>query len=375
MRIAINTRFGAYEYLEGYGRFSREISYGLATENPADDFFFYYDQKPVGNTLNFENVNPIVMGPPARHPLLWKYWYDVRIPASLSKHKAEVFLSPDGICSLNTKLPQVLVIHDLAFLHYPGFMPKSQYWFYKQYTPQFIRKAKRIITVSTFSKNDILEQYPFAKDKIDVVYNAADPAFRPISWAEKEQWKESFSGGREYFLYLGSIHPRKNLINLLKAFSGFKKRQKTNMQLIIAGRMAWQHEDFTKALSTYKFRDDVKLTGYVTQSDLVRLMGSAYALVYPSVWEGFGMPVLEAMQAGVPVICSTTSALPEIAGEAALYFDPMNPEDIGRQMAKVYKDEIARSLMIVRGLEKAGTFNWSHSCKQVREILQEAVTG
>ena len=372
MRIAINTRFGAYEYQEGYGRFSREISYGMAAAYPDDEFFFYYDQPLKPNELQFPNVNQIVAGPPARHPLLWKYWYDLRVPALLSKNDAAVFFSTDGICSLNTKVPQVLAIHDLAFLHYPRFLPKAQQWFYKQFTPGFIKKARRIITVSSFSRSDLLKQYPFAKDKVEVVYNAADSAFHPLTWSEKEACKEAFTEGREYFLYVGSIHPRKNLINLLKAFSGFKKRQKTNMQLVIAGRMAWQHEDFTQALSTFKFRNDVKLTGYIPQDDLVKLMGSAYALVYPSVWEGFGMPVLEAMQSGVPVLCSGSSALPEIAGDAALYFDPLKPEDIGQQLAHVYKDEHARSLMIERGLLRAGTFSWSQSCKQVREILQEA---
>jgi glycosyltransferase involved in cell wall biosynthesis len=177
-----------------------------------------------------------------------------------------------------------------------------------------------------------------------------------LTWSEKENWKEHFTGGCEYFLYVGSIHPRKNIINLLKAFSGFKKRQKTNMQLVITGRMAWQQEDFTKALSTFKFRKDVKLTGFIPQDDLIKVIGSAYALVYPSVWEGFGMPVLEAMQSGVPVLCSGTSALPEIAGDAALYFDPLKPDDMGEQLAHVYKDEHARSLMIEKVLNVQGLF-------------------
>ena len=213
------------------------------------------------------------------------------------------------------------------------------------------------------------------KDKIEVVYNAADPSFRPLGWSEKEAWKDQFTEGREYFLYVGSIHPRKNLINLLKAFSGFKKRQKTNMKLVIAGRIAWQSEAFTSALATFKFRDDVILTGFLPQEQLLSLMGSAYALVYPSLWEGFGMPVLEAMQSGVPVLCSRNSSLPEIAGNAGLYFDPLDAEEMGKQLALVYKDEQARGRMIEQGLERAASFSWAKSCKQVREILQDAATG
>ena len=130
----------------------------------------------------------------------------------------------------------------------------------------------------------------------------------------------------------------------------------------------------TKALSTFKFRNDVKLTGYLPQEDLVKLMGSAYALIYPSVWEGFGMPVLEAMQAGVPVLMFRHKCFARNCGGCGLFFDPLKPEDIGQQMAHVYKDEQARSLMIERGLARAASFSWSQSCKHVREILQDAAS-
>jgi glycosyltransferase involved in cell wall biosynthesis len=169
MRIAINTRFGAYDYQEGYGRFIREISQGMAAANPDDNFFFYSDQPYTTALQQFSNVQSIIAGPPAKHPLLWKFWYDVRIPALLTKNQAAVFFSPDGICSLRTKVPQVLAIHDLAFLHYPQYLPSSQQWFLKQYTPAFIRKASRIITVSSFSRSDLLKKYPIIKDKVDVV--------------------------------------------------------------------------------------------------------------------------------------------------------------------------------------------------------------
>lgn len=374
MRVAINTRFGNYAYREGYGHFIREIADRLVAAHPADAYFFYADRPFPGSDNCPANLHRRVAGPPARHPLLWKYWYDLRIPALLARDKADVFFSPDGICSLTTARPQVLAIHDLAFLHYPAFLPRQQQWFYQYYTPRFIRKAARIITVSEWSKADIIRQYPFAKGKVEVVYNAADKAFRPRSYAEKEAWKEQFTDGREYFLCVGSIHPRKNLINLLKAFSLFKKRQRTNMLLVITGRMAWQHEPFQQALSTFKYREDVKLTGYLPQDQLSALMAAAYALVAPSLWEGFGIPVLEAMQSGVPVLCADNSAMPEVAGGSALTFDPLQPVAMAEQMARIYKDEPERERLISLGLTRAGHFNWDDTATRVREILQTAAS-
>jgi glycosyltransferase involved in cell wall biosynthesis len=371
MRIVINTRFANYAYEEGYGRFTREISGRLPAIADSDEFLFLYDRDIGSETEAMERVSHHVTGPPARHPLLWKFWYDYRVPAFLRRQRADVFLSPDGLCSLRTKVPQVMVIHDLAFLHYPAFLPRWQQSYLARHTPACIRKAARVITVSEFSRTDILRHYPFAEGKLEVVHNAADPAFLPLDWSVRQQSMDRYAEGCAYFLVVGSIHPRKNLINLLKGFSIFKKRQRSNMKLVITGRMAWQHGDFEEMLSRYVYRADVKLTGYLPGNELPALVGGAYALVYPSLWEGFGIPVLEAMQAGVPVLCSGNSALPEVAGEAGLFFDPLQPEDIAAQLSRVYKDEPGRAVMIRRGLERASGYRWEASARRVSEILRE----
>jgi glycosyltransferase involved in cell wall biosynthesis len=378
MRIAVNARFGAYPYEEGYGRFVREIASRLTQFNSTDEYLFLYDQLS-GPALSMPpfplrpgaRVSHRVIGPPAKHPLLWKLWYNFRVPPALRSFQASVFLSPDGICSLTTRVPQVLVVHDLAFLHFPGSLPRAQYRYYKANTPRFIRKAAAVVTVSEFSKQDILRHYPHAEGKLHVVSNAADERFRPLNWQAREAAKERFAEGREYFVYTGSIHPRKNLINLLKAFSIFKKRQQTGMKLVLAGRLAWQHEDFTEALARYKYRDDVILAGYVPAEDLAELVGGAYALVYPSRWEGFGLPLVEAMQSGVPVLCSGVSAMPDTVADAGLLFDPEDPDDIARQMMRIFIDETERGRLVDRGLERARLFSWDESARRMHEILHE----
>ena len=226
MRIAVNTRFLLRDYLEGYGYFVFEIFSYLTNKHPEHQFIFIFDRPYDKRFIFSSNIIPVVVGPPARHPLLWKFWFDIKIPRILKKYKADVFVSADGLCSLTTRVPQCLVVHDLAFIHYPSHIKKSHSLFYKRYTPKFLHKAKTVATVSEFSKQDIVRYYKINPDKINVVYSAAKEIFKPVRSDDRETTKNKYTGGKEYFLYVGAVHPRKNLVSLLKAFSVFKKRQK-----------------------------------------------------------------------------------------------------------------------------------------------------
>lgn len=373
MKIAVNTRFLLKEYLEGYGYFIYETFKRITAAHPEHEFIFIFD-RPYDQRFVFgSNVKAVVTGPPARHPLLWKLWYDIKIPALLRKYKADVFVSCDGFCSLGTKVPQCLMVHDLAFLHYPSLIPKSHLLYYKRYTPKMLAKAKAITTASAFSKNDIIDQYVVSADKINVVYNAAKEIFVPLTDEEKQATKAKYTGRKEYFIYAGAIHPRKNLVNLLKAFSLFKKRQQSSMKLVLTGRLAWKYDSFVKNLKTYKYRDDVVMTGYVGEEEIKKLIGSAYAMVYPSLFEGFGVPVLEAMQSDVPVITSLNSSMQEIAKEAALYADPESPADIAEKMMLLYKDERLRSQLIEKGRVTGKQYSWEQSAEHLWQSIEKAM--
>lgn len=370
MRIAINARFTGQLVTEGYGRFTSGLVNAMALSFPTDQYVMMYDRPPLQTSvMHNRNVVGITRGPAARHPLLWKIWYDVSMPAMARKSGADLIFSPDGFCSLTTRIPQVLAIHDLAFMHYPSGINSLYRSYYRHYTPQFIRRARHIVTVSEFSKESILHHYPQASGKISVVYNAADPGFQPLGWQEKEHVKDRFTNGQEYFLYAGAIHPRKNLINLLKGFSWFKKRHQSHMKLVLAGRMAWGNDDFEKQLQLYKYRNDVVITGYLPDEQMQALTGAAYALVYPSYWEGFGLPVLEAMQSAVPVITSSNSSMPEVAGDAGLYNEPADAEGWGKAMGLMYKDEQLRSRLIEKGLERARMFSWEESAARLHDLF------
>ena len=371
MRIAINAIFLQKDRLEGYGHYVKEVFSRMVMQHPEHEFILVYD-RPHNEEFNFgSNITSIIVSPAARHPLAFKYWYDVKAPLALRSLKPDVWVQPYGFCSLSTGIPQVLLVHDLAFKHYPKFVSWYHRLYYQQFTKKFIAKAKTIVTVSAFTKTDLIKQYAVRDEKIHIVHGAAGKWFHPVPWQVKEDVKDSFADGREYFLFTGGIHPRKNLITLLKAFSLFKKWQKSNMKLLVAGRLAWQYDDIVQKLKTYKYRDDVVLLGYLPDEQLARVTASAYALVYPSYFEGFGLPIVEAMQSEVPVITSNTSSMPEIGGDAALYADPNDPEAIAKHMLNLYKDEALRSGLIEAGKLQAAKFSWDTAAQLLWKIISD----
>ncbi len=373
MQIAVNAIFLQKTSLEGYGWFVQEVFKRLVIQHPEHEFIFVFD-RPYNESFVFaKNVTPVVVKPAARHIFSFKYWYDLKAPMALKKFQPAIWVQPYGFCSLTTKTPQLMVVHDLAFLHYPKFISWHQRWYYQRFTPKFLKKAKQIVTVSEFSKQDILLHYLVEANKLSVVHGAAREGFDPLDWGSKDATKASYADGREYFLFVGGVHPRKNLMNLLKAFSLFKKWQHSNMKLLVVGRLAWQYGDIVEKLKTYKYREDVVMLNYVSEQTLTQLTASAYALVYPSFFEGFGLPILEAMQSGVPVITSNTSSMPEIAGEAALFASPDDPDAIAKQLLLIYKDESAREKLIEAGKLRAASFSWDDTANKFWEAILKTV--
>lgn len=374
MVIAVNTRFLIAGELEGFGHYIQEMMSRITVAHPEHQFVFIFD-RPFKKTFDWPaNVKAEVLAPPARHPLLWKFWYDYKIPLLLKKIKADVFLSPDGFCSLRTKVSQCLVVHDLDYLHHPAFNKRSHILYYKKYTPKCLAAADRVVTVSHFSKKDIVDNYPQIENRIDVIYNGVRECFQPLSFEDRSSVKQKYTDGKEYFLYAGAIHPRKNLVNLLKAFSLFKKRQQSGMKLVIAGRVAWMSEKFIEALKSYKYRNEVVRTDYLEEKEFARLIGAAYGFIYPSLLEGFGMPVAESMRSGVPVITSAGTAMEEITAGAALLADPTDPASIASQMMLLYKDEDLRSRLKREGLSVSENYNWDKASGLLWESILKAAT-
>lgn len=373
MRIGVNTRLLLKGKLEGIGWFTYQTLERMVRNHPEHEFVFFFD-RPYDESFVFaRNVTPVVVAPQARHPILFKIWFDFMLPMALKKHKVDVFLSPDGFCSLTTKVPTCLVIHDLAFEHYPEHFIPSHRFYWKHFTPRFAEKADRLITVSTYSKNDIHEKYGIDKDKIDIVYNGAHDEYKPLSWNEREEVKKKYADGCEYFVFAGALHPRKNILNLLKAFVAFKKMQRSDMKLVIVGRFAWKYEEVLEMKEEMPFKEDVKWVGYMNVDELSKVVGAAYVMVYASLFEGFGIPILEALQCNVPSIVSDTSSMPEVAGETGLLCNPNEPEDIAAKMEMLYKDEALRAKLISKAPEQVKKFDWDTSAKNLYDSLMKCV--
>lgn len=374
MRIAVNTRLLLKGKLEGIGWFSFETLKRMTRKHPEHEFIFIFDRPYSREFIFSENITPVVIGPPARHPILFFIWFEIQIPKVLKKYNADVFLSPDGYLSLKTKVPQLAVIHDISFAHRPGDIPLMKRWYYNFFFPRFARKARRIATVSEYSKNDIAKTYRLTTEKMDVVYDGCNENFRPYSNEEQRMIREKYTQGVPYFLFVGALHPRKNVAGLLKAFDVFKAETGRMEKLLIVGGEMHKTGEISETWQKMRFKNDVVFTGRVAQEEVYGIFGAALSLVFVPFFEGFGIPILEAMSAGVPVICSNTTSMPEVGSDAVLYVDPENIGQIANAMEKIVSDSELRNELIDKGFRHKMNFSWDKTAGLLWDSINKVGT-
>jgi glycosyltransferase involved in cell wall biosynthesis len=312
---------------------------------------------------------------PTRHILIFIPWFELLLPYVLRKEKADIFLSPDGHISLLSRVPAIPVIHDLNFEHYPAQLPRLVRWYYRLFFPRFAKKAARIATVSAYTKADIVKQYGVNPDKIDVTYNGCNERYHPLGIAEQETARLTWSDGQPYFIFIGLIIPRKNLVRLLQAFELLKERSNSKVKLLVVGSKKWWDAEHEATLKKMKHAQDVVFLGRRGADELARLLGSALALTYVPVFEGFGIPILEAFAAGVPVITSSVTSMPEVSGDAALLADPFNPESIAEAMEKVLSNENLRETLREKGLKRKNDFSWDETAERLWQCVEKVIRG
>lgn len=375
LKIAVNTRLLLPNKLEGIGWFSYEILKRMVASHPEDEFLFIFDRPYDKKFIFGDNVHPIVIGPPARHPVLFKIWFDWSVTSILKKHKPDIFLSPDGYLSLRTDVPSVAVIHDLNFEHYPKDLKSSHSKYYRKNFPLFAKKAKRIVTVSNFSKNDISKLYNISPSKIDVVYNGVGDGFFPIDSATIAKVKNKYSNKHDYFLFVGALHPRKNIGRLLRAFDTFKIKTKKTVKLIIVGEKYWWNDNLKTIYEGMKYSEEVVFTGRKNQEELNQIYGASLALCFVPYFEGFGIPILEGFKSETAVITSNITSMPEVAGDAGCLVDPFNIESIAQAMIALASNEFLRQEYIKKGQKRVLEFSWDKSAKKMYEILKKTTDG
>lgn len=361
MRIAVNTRFLLSGKLEGIGWFTFETLKRITRQHPEHEFIFFFDRPYSKEFIFSENITPVVLSPPARHPFLFYIWFEWSVAHALKKHKADAFISTDGFMSLSSDIPTLLVIHDLAFEHFPEHVNWTAKKYYHYFMPKFAKAANRIATVSGYSKNDIVDHYNVGPNKIDIVYNGVNEEFSSIC---KETTKNP-EQDTPYFLFAGAIQPRKNLGNIFKAFDLFKSKTNSQVELIVAGRKAWKYEQDLMIWENMVHKDDVKFIDHQSARQLAILMKNALALVYVSLFEGFGIPIIEAMCCKTPVITSNTSSMPEVAGDAGLLCDPNNPESIANAMQDIYEKPELRDSLIEKSVVQQEKFSWDKTADKL----------
>ena len=372
MRVGVNTRFLLADRLEGIGVYTKEIVLRLVRNNPDVEFVFFFD-RPYDKQFVFgENVTPVVVSPPARHPFLWKLWFDGSLPFFLKKYEVDVFFSPDSYVSLGTDIPQLVTIHDLAFEHFPEGIGWLKRKYYQYYMPRFANKASHIFAVSEYTKSDLCQSYGVDKTKVSVSYNGADvDKFKPVGDVITSELKNKYSSGCDYFLYVGAQHPRKNIVNLLLAFQEFKRKSSCLTKLILVGREAWGNQEMELVYESHEFRDDIIFTGRVSDKELVGLYSGAVALTYIPFFEGFGIPIIEAHASGTCVITSNVSSMPEVLGDGGLVVDPNNVQQIADVMMSLHSDVPLRKSYEVAGFKNVKRFSWDTSAELIMAQLRK----
>ena len=374
MKIAVNTRMLLKGKMEGIGYFTYESFRRIVKAHPEHEFIFIFDRPYDESFIFSENITPVVASPPARHPLLWYLWYEHSLPRVFKKTKADLFIGTDGYLSVASKIKTLSVFHDINFEHYPEDVPFFNRLFYRHYFPIYAQTAARIAAVSEFTKNDVVEKYKIDARKIDIVYNGVSEQFNPLSAAEIIQVRNKFTQGQPYFLFVGSLHQRKNISNMLKAFDEYKKSASSPVKMVLAGAKRWWTDEMEKTLEQMQFKSDVIFTGRVSFDDLCKITSGALAMTYVSTFEGFGIPIIEAMRSGVPVITSNVTSMPEVAGNAALLCDPFSVSSIAESMMKIANDEQLRKTLIEAGLKRQNDFSWDKTAVQLWNSIEKTIS-
>lgn len=304
-----------------------------------------------------------------------KLWTQFGLPLKLytERRKPDVFFTPTHYSPRFSPVPTVVSVMDLSYIHFPHLFKSSDLYQLKNWTGYSVKRARRVITISNSSKNDIIKEYKVSEEKVEVIY----PGIKPIVTLEPNIYsmqllKEKYHIADKYILFVGTLQPRKNIVRLIKAFSKVVNEAKErDMQLVVVGKKGWLFDEIIAAPEKYDVEGHVLFLDFVPDEDLPALYKHAQCYVLPSLYEGFGLPVLEAMKYNCPVITSNVSSLPEAGGDAALYVDPENVDDIAEKIRTLLENKSLREDLIEKGKVQVKKFSWEKTAKETLNVLEQ----
>jgi glycosyltransferase involved in cell wall biosynthesis len=368
VRIGIDARL-VYYHQAGIGQYILRLTQALAAIDRTNDFVLFKSRKDTTPIVNQSNFKTEQLWTPSHHR-----FERIAMSAELSIFPLDVLHSPDFIPPQYARFPTVITVHDLAFLLYPRFLTHDSARYYGQ-VDLAAKQASHIIAVSESTKRDTVRLLGVPESKITVISEAAHPLFTPVNNPTTlDHVRAKYNLPNDFILFVGTIEPRKNLPTLLRAFKRLRDNYKSKTVLAIAGNRGWLAEEVDQVLDQLKLGDAVRFLGGVPNEELVYLYNAAKLFVFPSFYEGFGLPPLEAMACGTPVVVSKISSLPEVVGDAAMLVNPEDLEEITVAMWRVLSDENLRAEMRSKGLKRAAKFSWERAARETLKVYDKVVS-
>jgi glycosyltransferase involved in cell wall biosynthesis len=367
MRIGIDARLLFYQ-TAGIGQYVLGLTQAMAELDGEDEFVLFQSRKDHNRLVTAPNFHRRVLWTPSHHR-----FETTALSAELFPHYLDLFHSPDFIPPSHLRYPSVITVHDLAFLLYPDFLTPKSARYYGQ-VDGAARRARHIIAVSESTKRDVMRLLGVPEDKVTVIHEAAHPTFRELDHVEaRRQVSKRYGLTDDFILFVSTIEPRKNLPTLLKAYRRMIDVYHPRATLVIAGAQGWLTERVQETVASLKLGECVRFLGAVSVEELLYLYNAARLLALPSFYEGFGLPPLEAMACGTPVVVSNISSLPEVVGDAAKLVDPNDEEAWSVALWRILSDNGLQAEMRKKGLVRAATFSWQRAARETLDVYRKVV--
>lgn len=365
MKIGLEAERANLPNPTGVERYAAELIRNLAAIDHINQYILYFRTKPQEWFYTLPaNFKIKVMPFP-------KFWTQLRLSLEMILHPVDILMVPASALPFIHPKKSVVTVHDIAFELFSGIYTGFMDYYQKFFARFAARHAVKIITVSQSTKTDLMEKYKVPPEKINVIYLAADPKFKCMSYGDVQPVLDKHNlTYKKYILFVGTLQPRKNIIGLIDAFSKLKKENRIEETLVIAGGKGWLFEPILKKIKESEIAGSVRFLGYLNDKDQVAIYNGATLLTLPAFYEGFGLPPLEAMSCGVPVVVSNLSSLPEVVGEAGKLVDPTSIDSMAEGILEVLEDRELQKNMMEKGLAQAAKFSWRTTAKKTLEVFK-----